>query len=611
MLQRNAMSLVVTLSVVALLATPAATLAAGLGDFNRVANPTVESENPPGTPEFWTPSSAGLADAIWENAVSLSPTHSLSLDDSDSSNSAAWESAAFTVRPGELLTLRYYVAYFGVSGGSFATEVEFLDADGQSVGLALDDYTGSFGGGISFEPRSVRVTVPANAESARIRCESGGSPTGLAFLDDISLDGNLLLNGDAEDSNGAGTSALDWFVGGSTSWVQVADAPSGFSVLRIEDTDPGAATTWRSKGVDLRGYAELEFGAQSKRSGLVGEAQVLLRFGTGVDEIGNLTGPLAGLDVVIPLTGDTVGFEAVSAAGVTIPDGATHADLRLTTSNDLTTTGTLDFDDAFIVPTVFVPRLGDLNNDGKRDQQDAYLMLDCIGGPGNPALCGEPEATLADLDEDGDVDLLDLADATTFTGEPENFVFNPSYEIDRGDGVFPLQWFISSEVSGQTKWFDAENPPGGFVGDPFDYVISGTHSAMIDDQSSTNFENTEWRSSGVFLPVGTRTVQASWNWRYEDVDGDFYMTLAFWTDVDEFGNAAGAFLGEESYLTEQGDSAGWETPSLQISVPVHPLDPALPVSFDIRFRAWGQNGNGSDDATGKMWIDDVAVYPLP
>lgn len=610
MLQRNAGGLTVVL-VVALVALPLSAAASGLGDFNRVLNPTVEVEDPPGSPADWTPLSAGLADALWESAVSLSPTHSLGLDDVDTGDSAAWESALFDVRPGEELALRYYAAYFGVSGGSFATVVEFLDEQGQSVGAALDNYTGSFGGGISFEPRSLRVTVPANAATALVRAESGSSPTGLAFLDNITVDGNLIRNGDVEDSDGAGTSASDWFFGDSTSWVQVADAPSGFSVLRIEDVDAEAGTDWRSFAVDVRGYAELELGAQSKRSGLVGEAQVLLRFGTGADANGNLTGDLEGADVVIPLTGDTVGFEAVSVAGVTVPAGATHADVRVTTNNDPATTGTLVFDDVFLVPTVFVPRTGDLNNDGNRDEQDAFLMLDCIGGPDGPALCGEPQATLADLDEDGDVDLVDFANATTFTGAAENFVVNPSFETDRGDGAFPLQWFISSEASGQTVWFDAENPPAGFGGDPFDYVISGTHAAMIDDQSTTNFENTEWRSAGAFLPVGTRTVQVTWNWRYEDVDGDFYMTLAFWTNVDDFGNAAGAFLGEGFFPTEQGNSNGWETPSIQLPVPVHPLDPALPVSFDIRFRAWGQNGDGSDDATGKMWVDDVAVFPLP
>jgi hypothetical protein len=587
-----------------------------LMDYNRVDNPTVEAQSPPGAPEGWTPSSSGSALALWDTSTSVSPTHNLNLDDLDGNAAASWEATSFAVRSNERLAFQYYAAYFGIAGGNFIWQLEFFDSMGGSVGVASDAITGSMpGGGTSFQPRGGRVTVPSGAASATLSIRTETGATGLAYFDDLTVDGNLLLNARFESGTGSPAWPLDWFYGDMTSWTQLPlpTAPSGFSVVRIDDVGSNG-TDWRSKAVSVADVAELSFGAMSRRTGMMGEAQIVLRFGDGVDANGNLQNPMGDDLQVIVLSGDTVGFEAYAMSGVTVPAGATHADLLLTTQNDPDTTGTLEFDDAFVVPTEFVPRPGDLDNDGVLDSADVGVLVSCLGGPDVPPTCGEPYASRADMDgPDGDVDLADygkLMEAVV-TFIPRNVLINPSFELDRGDGQFPLDWFISSEVSGQCQWYDAVEADSNGVPNAFDFVTDGTHSIVIDDQSSTNFETTEWRSHGVFLPQGTQTVQVDWDWRYEDVDGDFFMTLAFFTDVDEFGNATGVFIDQGVFISNQGTSNGWEHISVQIPVPANPYGAELPVVFDLRFRAWGRNGVPGDDATGLMYIDDASVIAIP
>lgn len=63
---------------------------------------------------------------------------------------------------------------------------------------------------------------------------------------------------------------------------------------------------------------------------------------------------------------------------------------------------------AFGQPICIPP--GDLNGDSSVNLQDFQMIADCLGGPGQaapPEGCNPADAQLADLDDDGDVDLRD------------------------------------------------------------------------------------------------------------------------------------------------------------------------------------------------------------
>lgn len=66
----------------------------------------------------------------------------------------------------------------------------------------------------------------------------------------------------------------------------------------------------------------------------------------------------------------------------------------------------------FWVSTAIAIQPGDINGDGYIDFVDAGLFADCMSGPDNltpPAGCDPVHFARADLDDDGDVDMHDMA----------------------------------------------------------------------------------------------------------------------------------------------------------------------------------------------------------
>ena len=320
-------------------------------DYNRVANYDVEAPSP----DQWTGSPFGT---LWDTFSFVSPTHSLLLDDFSGAEAADWVSTPFAVSPGELLTFGYFAEYFGITG-NFDAELRFYDGGGVQVGESADFITGTLPPGVSpYEYRESQISVPANAATAIVRLSTGSTGNqGLANYDDLTVDENRLPNGRFEIASN-GVEPADWFHAATMwSWSQIGDAPSGYSVLIANDTDPNDYTGFRSKGISLSTATELTFGIQSRRTNMVGDGVVVLRFGDGVDGFGNLQNfeSFADFTVELPLSGDTVGFEATSYNVTEIPSGATHIDLQFGTLSDNATTGSIEFDDAFVVVVLAPP----------------------------------------------------------------------------------------------------------------------------------------------------------------------------------------------------------------------------------------------------------------
>jgi hypothetical protein len=560
-------------------------------DYNRVANYDVETPSPAN----WTGTAFGTA---WDTFSAVSPTHSLLLDDFSATDTAVWTSDEFAVTPGELLTFGYYAQYFGIAG-NFSAGLRFYDAGGLQLSDAGDSITGTLPPGLTdYEHREVKIAVPPGAATAAVRLTTGSTGNeGLANYDDLTVDENILSNGRFELSPN-GIAPLDWFHAAALwSWTQTADAPSGYSILKIDDDDTNASSSFRSKGTALGTATELTFGIQSRRANMVGDAFVALRFGDGVDSFGNLQNFAAFADdeVQVMLSGDTVGFEGVAVNVPAIPAGATHVDLRFGTQLDNATTGTLEFDDAFVI-VVLAPQQGDINGDGAVDGQDGLAHAQCMGGPDNPPACADPDATRSDFDGDMDVDLADAQLMQQLLGgvEPENLVENGDLEEPQPAGTWPLSWFRAA----QGMSWDTE------------FSTSPTHSIkQVDVWTDLN---TGCRSVAQPIPVGTTRIEIAWNWKYENLAERWDQVVAFGTDSDANTGGPGNLLG---FFTQQitfagtGTSDGWETNVIQFDVPAHPTDPSQPVYFDFRIRSWGDSNAWS--ATGTMWCDDLRVTPLP
>lgn len=572
------------------------TMAGGqtLLDYNRVANYTVEAENPPGSPDQWIGTTFGTS---WDTFSSVSPTHSLLLDDFDATDTAVWTSAEFSVSPGEQLTFGYHTEYFGITG-NFDAKLQFLDDMGVVVDSFGDSITGTLAPGVTqYEYRESKISVPAGAVTAVVRLSSGSTGNeGLANFDDLTVDENRILNGRFE-ATANGITPEDWFHAATMwSWQQIGDAPSGYSIAQLDDDDPAEATSFRSKGAAIGNASELTFGVLSRRTDMVGDAIVALRFGDGIDSFGNLQNfqDFADDEVQLVLSGDTVGFEATSFTVTEIPEGATHVDLRFGTFADPATTGLLEFDDAFVV-VVLEPPVGDVDGDGVLTGVDGAAMADCIGGPGNLPGCADPDATRADLDDDTDVDLGDVFTMQgLFPAGPTNLVLNGDLEEAQPGGVWPLSWFKAAQGM---AWSE-------------EFWTSPTHSVKQVDIWTD--QNTGCRSAAQAIPVGTTRIEVAWNWKYENLSERWDRVVAFGTGSDEAtggpGNLQG-FFAQDVVHPGTGTSDGWERNVVQIDVPAHPTDPEMPVYFDVRIRSWGDSDAWG--ATGTLWCDDFRVTPLP
>lgn len=72
---------------------------------------------------------------------------------------------------------------------------------------------------------------------------------------------------------------------------------------------------------------------------------------------------------------------------------------------------------SFTVIEPFPPGAGDIDDDADVDDTDFAICVDCLAGPDGviPAKCASDDFTACDLQEDGSVDLLDMADFVPLT----------------------------------------------------------------------------------------------------------------------------------------------------------------------------------------------------
>ena len=201
---------------------------------------------------------------------------------------------------------------------------------------------------------------------------------------------------------------------------------------------------------------------------------------------------------------------------------------------------------------------------------------------------------------------------------PGNFLENPDMETETRfvehqiegptDNSFADYWHHST-FSG---WNDITSPPNG--PEP---VVSGIHSLRLFDQDSYYFSpgstgvgsstQEEFRSFATAIPAdaGSPTGLAEklyfrWHWNYDMVAGtDPSVTMNIrLSNAPLFSLDLGPSLGDNTVI-QTGTSNGWEQVTVGVDVP------AGAKTFDMIVLT-----EGSKDALGTMWLDDISVSTI-
>jgi hypothetical protein len=177
----------IALSMAALLLTAVPPLSAGLLPGNIWPNPTLELDSDgDGVPDFWNLGGSDPTLDLWSTAFCVSPTHSLALNDTNSTAYGEWYSDQLSINGGATYQFRYNLYYTVTNIGPMRVSVNFYDS-ASSIILGLS-YT--FSGAHAFwQEITQQFTTPTNAVALALTFTSGGGSdvTGQAWLDDISL----------------------------------------------------------------------------------------------------------------------------------------------------------------------------------------------------------------------------------------------------------------------------------------------------------------------------------------------------------------------------------------------------------------------------------------
>ena len=306
-----------------------------LSQLNRVANGTVEAPGDPGRPASWYYSAFGTA---WSTVSSISPVHSLELNDDSSTSAADWRAVAFNVTPGEVLNLSFYAETSGIAG-NFGGFLRYFNGSGGFLGQKFVSLTGS----TPWRHYEGRLQAPAGAATADVVFSTNaGSNTGLARIDNIAVDNNFVLNSRME--LGTGNDRDSWFHSASyTSVVTASDAPSFNTVIEINDTSTTAYGDWRSQAINVSGFSTMAWAFENQRLAMNGTAYAYLRWFADAGATQFIS------EEVVPLSGTTVGWQSYYKI-VNVPGNAVTADIRFATSADPAFTGQMRFDDVVLVP---------------------------------------------------------------------------------------------------------------------------------------------------------------------------------------------------------------------------------------------------------------------
>lgn len=147
-------------------------------------NPTLELDGDgDGVPDFWRRAGSEKGALLWDTNPSVSPPHSLLVDDQSVTGYGEWESGLLPVQSGKAYRLRFWRRYD--CNGEMRLSVNFHNET---------DYLNSIhfvvaGQQKAWELVNAEIVVPAKASRLGIAIASGGSAEvrGTIWVDDISL----------------------------------------------------------------------------------------------------------------------------------------------------------------------------------------------------------------------------------------------------------------------------------------------------------------------------------------------------------------------------------------------------------------------------------------
>lgn len=180
--------------------------------------------------------------------------------------------------------------------------------------------------------------------------------------------------------------------------------------------------------------------------------------------------------------------------------------------------------------------------------------------------------------------------------QPGNILANGDVETEQLPSFpgFPDNWFAS-----QTFDDGAGNITGAFWDST--NSVSATHSlGLIDSGIAGQFSQSEWRSFAAPIPAGTTTLRWQFDVMYDITGGSTPQFTINMRTGGPFISTGGLVLSVDHKVTLTGDSGG-QFVTMTADIPVAPGE----ESFDIIFLT-----EGSKDAIGSMFIDDVSVVAL-
>jgi len=167
------------------LATVGGSLQAAFLPGNAWPNPSLESvSSQAGIPTFWHQGGSAVSMDDWASDFSVSPIHSLKLDDASAADYGEWWSDRVNVTGAATYSLRYNLRYD--TTGTMRVTVNFADATGTRTSGVDFSFSGTQP---DWEELTQSITVPDTAKAMWLTFASGGSVevTGTAWLDDISF----------------------------------------------------------------------------------------------------------------------------------------------------------------------------------------------------------------------------------------------------------------------------------------------------------------------------------------------------------------------------------------------------------------------------------------
>jgi arylsulfatase A-like enzyme len=120
----------------------------------------------------------------WSTAKSLSPSHSLCIEDNPAGKQEAgvWRSLAEKTSPGMTYTLTW--AWQHTSAKNISAELRFFDAAGKCIARKTTHANGS---NDAFEKQTIRAVAPAQAATVDVLFTRAADGSGTVFIDDIHL----------------------------------------------------------------------------------------------------------------------------------------------------------------------------------------------------------------------------------------------------------------------------------------------------------------------------------------------------------------------------------------------------------------------------------------